>query len=267
MLDTRVDERDYKLLEKDKYTFFVLGRVMGGQCELLLTDHEKLIICFTCAPYPVWIWTPDEASDADMERTYQIAVKHSLLSGEYHVNLKYDLANYFIKRAAADGKRLSISLDMYAYDCHELIKPTAADGFIHQCNDDDLEELVDFLDLFHEETGVDKTDRDSYRAHAKTYIDTGNMYFWSNTQGCHVASCKFAPNGNMASINLVFTRPAFRRKHYAENLVYQVTKLAMDAGYIPMLYTDANYIASNACYEKIGYILRGKLCTISEKEE
>ena len=66
----------------------------------------------------------------------------------------------------------------------------------------------------------------------------------------------------MASLNLVYTRPAFRRKHYAENLVYQVTKLAMDGGYVPMLYTDADYAASNACYEKIGYVLRGKLCTI-----
>lgn len=26
-----------------------------------------------------------------------------------------------------------------------------------------------------------------------------------------------------------------------------------------MLYTDADYVASNACYEKIGYVLRGKV--------
>lgn len=42
----------------------------------------------------------------------------------------------------------------------------------------------------------------------------------------------------------------------------QVSKMAKDAGYMPMLYTDADYAASNACYEKIGYVLRGKLCTI-----
>ncbi len=27
-------------------------------------------------------------------------------------------------------------------------------------------------------------------------------------------------------------------------------------------FTDADYKASNACYEKIGYVLRGKLCSI-----
>ncbi|MBR3142376.1 MAG: GNAT family N-acetyltransferase [Clostridiales bacterium] len=66
-----------------------------------------------------------------------------------------------------------------------------------------------------------------------------------------------------ASIGLVYTCDEYRRRHYAEHLVYQVTKIAQDAGYLPMLYTDADYAASNACYEKIGYILRGKLCTIS----
>ena len=41
-----------------------------------------------------------------------------------------------------------------------------------------------------------------------------------------------------------------------------MTKIAEANGFLPMLYTDADYVASNACYEKIGYILRGKLCTI-----
>ena len=67
----------------------------------------------------------------------------------------------------------------------------------------------------------------------------------------------------MASIGLVFTRTEYRRHHYAEHLVYEVSKIAKEEGYLPMLYTDADYVASNKCYEKLGYILRGKLCTIS----
>lgn len=262
-MDSFVDERDYKILENDKYTFFVLGRIMGGKCELLLTDHKRLIICFTKNPYPVWIWTPDDASEEDMDRAYQLAAEHCLLDGEHRFNLKYELANYFIKKAAEDNKKMSISLNMYAYDCPELRKPTViADGSIHQCISDDLDELTDFLNLFHKETGIDQKDRDGYRLDAELHINAGNMYFWKDKYGNNVASCKYGPNGNMAGINLVFTRPAFRRKHYAENLVYQVSKLAMEAGYIPMLYTDADYTASNACYEKIGYVLKGKLCTI-----
>ena len=51
-------------------------------------------------------------------------------------------------------------------------------------------------------------------------------------------------------------------EHFAEHLVYQVTMMAKEEGYTPMLYTNADYTASNSCYEKIGYVLQGKLCTI-----
>ena len=262
-MDNFVDERDYKLLETEIHTFFVLSRIMGGKCELVLTDHERLIICYSCSPYPVWIWTADGATEADMERAYKLAKEHSFLDGSHRINLKYELAHYFIKRAATDNKKLSIFRNMFAYDCPKLIKPTViADGAIHHCGQEDTDELADFLDSFCSETEIDQADRDTYRLQAEAHIDAGNMYFWKDGHGRSVGCCKFVPNRSFASVNLVFTRPEFRRKHYAENLVYQVTRIVMDAGYIPLLYTDADYNASNACYEKIGYVFRGKLCTI-----
>ena len=100
MMDTYIDERDYKLLDSDKYTFFVLKRIMGGKCALLLTDHERLILCFTGHPFPVWIWTADDASGEEMERAYQLAKEKNLLTGEYHFNIKYSLAEYFITKTS-----------------------------------------------------------------------------------------------------------------------------------------------------------------------
>ena len=263
MMDTYVDERDYKLLETDKYTFFVLEKIMGGECKLLLSDHERLILCFTGHPFPVWIWTADDASEEEMEKAYLLAKEKELLVGKHHFNTKYSLAKYFIRRAGEDGFELKITTNMYAYDCLNLVRPeTEAKGNIYRCEMKDLDEVVDFLEMFHEEIGIDQKDNQGYREDAEAFICSGNMFFWKDDQERSVASCKYAPNGNIASIGLVFTRPEFRRKHYAENLVYQVTKKVKEEGYMPMLYTDADYVASNACYEKIGYVLRGKLCTI-----
>ena len=263
MMDNYVDERDYKLLEADKYTFFVLKRIMGGVCKLLLSDHKSLILCFTGQPFPVWIWTPDDASEEEMESAYRLAKENELLSGEYRFNVKYSLAEYFIKRAAEEGCKLLITINMYAYDCLDPKEPEIkADGAIHRCDINDVEELVTFLEKFHNEIGIDRKDVQGYQADAVNFIKSGNMFFWKDSQDNSVASCKYGPNGDMASINLVYTCPQNRRKHYAENLVYQVTMKAKEAGYVPMLYTDADYMASNACYEKIGYVLRGKLCTI-----
>ena len=262
-MDNFVDERDYKLIEVDKYTFFVLGRIMGGQSTLLLSDHEKLIICFTGNPFPVWIWTPDNASQADLERAYTVAKENGLMDGAHRFNIKYELAEYFIKRAAKDGLMLNIETNMFAYDNPNPIAPeTVCDGALHKCVGDDEDIIVEFMDLFHNELDIDKESLEAYRERAKQNIEKGSLYLWKNAEGKPVASCSYNPNGEMASIGLVYTKKEHRRKHYAEHLVYEVTKIAGANGYLPMLYTDADYVASNACYEKIGYILRGKLCTI-----
>ena len=268
-MDTFVDERDQKLLEADKYTFAVLRRIMNGETEILLSDHENVIICFTGHPYPVWIWTPDSATAEDMERVYLLAKDKGFLNGEYHFNIKYDLAEFFMKRAGEDGLKMRIGINMFAYDCPDPIEPTVkAEGAIHRCTMDDLDELVDIIVQFHVETEIDQQTREEYVEGAKGILqsETEKMFFWKDAEGNTVASCKTVPSGELASINLVFTYPEHRRKHYAENLVYQVTKMDRDEGYIPMLYTDANYVASNACYEKIGYILRGKLCSIEPEK-
>ena len=257
------DERDLKLLDNDRYTFFVLRRILGGDCKLLISDHEKLIICYTGEPFPVWIWTRDEAKEDEMEKAYTLALENGLLDGKHTFNLKYDLAQYFIKKASKDGISLKILINMFAYDCPEPVAPTdKCDGSIYRCSENDVDELISFLDLFHKEIGIDQKDMEGYRKDAIAFIDTGRMFLWKDESGKNVASAKYAPNGDMASINLVYTRNECRRKHYAQNLVYQVTMLAKKEGYLPMLYTNADYIASNACYEKIGYVLRGKLCTI-----
>ena len=83
------DEKDYKLLENDKYTFNVLRRIMGGKNELLLMDHEKLIICFSNNPYPIWIWTPDEATEEEKEKAYELVKENDLLTNDHTFNMKY----------------------------------------------------------------------------------------------------------------------------------------------------------------------------------
>ena len=102
-MDSFVDERDYKLLESDKYTFFVMRKIMGGPLELLLSDHKRLIICYTGHPYPVWIWTPDDAAEDELEQAYQLAKENGLLDGKHSFNIKYDLATYFMEQAAKEG--------------------------------------------------------------------------------------------------------------------------------------------------------------------
>ena len=266
-MDSFVDERDYRLIENDKYTFFVLGKIMGEKCRVLLTDHERIIICHSENPYPVWIWTPDNVSENEMESIYNVINEKFSQGRRFTFNLKYNLAEYLINKAKKDGIDFSIKINMFAYDCPEPIKPDdRIDGKIHECTMDDVDEIVEIYNLFSNETGIDKQSIEDYRDKAEYSVKNKNLFFWEDATGKHVASCTYRPNGTLASLGLVYTRMNYRRKHYAENLVYLVSMKAHEEGYMPMLYTNADYAASNACYEKVGYKLRGKLCTISVVE-
>ena len=261
-MDPFTDERDDLLLEKDRITFSVLKQIMKN-CQYVSSNHEKLIICFSCLPFPVWIWTADDATEEEKEKAYQLTMRRFPPEEAYSYNLKYELAEYFIERSLEEGKKLSIQINMYAYDCPQPVRPKEkAEGCLHRCTEEDIDILVEFMDLFHREIGIDQQSLVSYRKTAEEDVRNGYLYFWKNNDGKPVASCHYRPNGSMASIGLVYTRKEDRRHHYAQNLVYQVTKIAMEQGYLPVLYTVANYLASNACYEEIGYRLRGKLCTI-----
>lgn len=270
-IDTFADERDFKLLEQDRFTFFVLKRVLALPCELILSDHERLIICLSSNPFPVWIWTADDATPQEMEKAYQLMKEKGFLDGTHTFNMKYPLAEYFIKKASEESSinpglaQFSIKKNMFAYDNPKPLQPASAtsiDGKLWQCQISDLDELFEMTCDFHKETNVPMSDKDEARAKIEQGIKDGLYYFWQNSDGKNVGCCIYRPNGDLASLGAVYTRPEYRRRHYAENFVYQVTKIAQDKGFLPMLYTDADYTASNACYEKIGYILRGKLCTI-----
>ncbi len=62
-MDSFVNEEDFALLRQDYYTFEVLARILKGECELIRSNHENLLICHSESHYPVWIWTPDNVAD------------------------------------------------------------------------------------------------------------------------------------------------------------------------------------------------------------
>jgi len=265
-MDHFADERDFRLLEADRYTFAVLSRVLHEPCSCLLTDHERFILCHTVMPYPVWLWTPDDLTPAEKERVWQLASGTLSPAEGFRYNLKYDLAEYFIGRTRETGGDLRIATNMFAYDCPAAIAPEApADGHLHICVPEDTDEAAQMIHEFHNAVAADQQGLESCRLKAAQHISRNAFFFWKDASGAVTACCSFNANGDLGCVGSVYTRPAFRRRHYAQHLVYQVTQLIAGQGLTPMLYTDADYAASNACYEKIGYVLRGKLCTIAAR--
>ena len=88
------------------------------------------------------------------------------------------------------------------------------------------------------------------------------LFAWRKDSGEIVSLTARGDQPPYSKITSVYTLPQHRRKGYAINLVYAVTETILADGLIPILYTDAGYAASNACYQKIGYQQVGSLCSI-----
>ena len=264
LMDSFVNEKDFVLLNQDHYTFEVLARILKGECDLIRSNHENLLLCHSESHYPVWIWTSNNAADEVKKTAWELVRSLRPLGSGYRYNLKYELAEYFIEKAAGEGVDAGISMNMFVYDCPSPIPPdTVSDGKIYVCTADDEEEAAAIIPYLYRETGDEEPPYEQCLEKVRYYIADKGFFFWKNKNGKTVACCSCKLNNRFASISSVFTFPDERRKHYAQNLVYQVTRKVSETGYMPMLYTDADYQASNACYEKIGYILRGKLCTVA----
>ena len=89
------------------------------------------------------------------KNAYELVRENGLLKNSHTFNLKYDLADYFISRSFEDATNLSIKINMFAYDCPNLKEPHIwADGELHRCVPEDMDELIEFIDSFHKETGI-----------------------------------------------------------------------------------------------------------------
>ncbi|MBQ2247247.1 MAG: GNAT family N-acetyltransferase [Tidjanibacter sp.] len=262
-MDSFVNEHDFLLLSQDHYTFEVLTRILKGECELIRSNHENLILCHSESPYPVWIWTPDNAAEEVKNNAWELVCNLCPLGKGYRYNLKNELAEYFVQKAAAEGVDAGIVMKLFVYDCPSSIAPaTIAEGRIHCCTTVDEEEAAAIIPYFYTEVGEEAPPYEHCREKARDHIAGKGFFFWKNNNGKTVACCSYKPNDTHAVISSVYTFPDERRRHYAQNLVYQVTRKVAEMGYVPILCTNADSLASNACYEKIGYTLRGKLCSV-----
>ncbi|MBR0463629.1 MAG: GNAT family N-acetyltransferase [Clostridia bacterium] len=248
---------DKSLLMAERYTFSVLRRILDAPCDKIITDDHDFILCRSEKPFPVWVWTRDGALEETLEAVYRITVEQ-WPGSEYRYNMKYETASYFIARGH------SLELNMMTYDCPAPIAPEdRISGAPRLAVMEDLNVLTGYMTAFHDEIAQDRRSAEETRRSTAEKIGSGQLHIWEDA-GRIVCVCGHhtAMADGLCSVGPVYTPPEARRRHYAQHLVYYVTRLIVDRGLMPVLYTDADYAPSNSCYKKIGYELKGTLCTI-----
>lgn len=245
-----------KLLEGDAVTYSVLIQILQGSCMDIYTDQENTVICYSCPPFPVWVWCRDMEKIEDIAR----CLKESFpLEKGFFWNLNAELLDrlrewdaYFCQAKPEMGL-LSYRLDTINSIDHPC------DGGMTLAGEEDIPFLTGvWHDMSMEMEGFDLSPQQCEEK-VRNCVERKTLFTWRNDAGEIVALTAKVDNGPYSRITSVYTLPEHRRKGYAIHLVHKVTETILADGLVPTLYTDANYRASNACYRKIGYQEVGNL--------
>lgn len=253
-----------KLLDGDVITYSVLRKILSGVCTDIYTDGEGFIIAYSAPPYPVWVWCRNE-EDADAVRQITRCLKTQFpLEQGFEVILSYELRwklaeedGYF---AAAREKMglLSYRLDTLAPE------PPRCEGDMRLVSPQELEALIPHWIAMHVEMEGRQIPPERAMETMTRMAGEKRLFAWCDAAGDIVALCARADQMPYGKVTSVYTLPEHRRRGYCRNLVYRVTKQMLDDGFTPILYTDAAYAASNACYQKIGYRQIGRLTSMEQ---
>lgn len=255
------DVIDCKLLVNDEVTFSVLVSILQNECTSIFTNHESVIICHSLNPYPVWIWCKDEKNIEDMVKIAACLKEEFPLEKDYTYNLSYEVLER-LKAMDSYFENVEIKVNLLSYQLNKMNEiHVPCDGDICLARKEELEYLTKLWhDLCLEMEGSDH-DKEHCRKRVLAHLAEGQLYTWRNENDKIVAiTARTAVQGR--KISAVYTLPEYRRRGYAINLVSKVTEYILQDGAVPILYTDADYGASNECYKKIGYEVVGSLCTV-----
>lgn len=251
-----------ELLREKEITYSVLIRILRGDCTDIFTDHESVMVCYSAPPWPVWVWCRDAEDMAAVTEIAQCLKAHFPLEQGYDIIMSHTLLEklrendgYF--RSAGEG----MGLLSYRLDQLESID-YPCEGFMSLVREEEIPSLIGVRHNMSMEMEGRELTPEHCEATLRRQVGEKSLFAWRGASGEIVALTARGDQPPYSKITSVYTLPQHRRKGCAINLVHGVTKGILADGLIPILYTDAGYTASNACYQKIGYRQVGSLCSI-----
>ncbi len=247
--------------QKDKYKFYIALKILKDNQAKIYSDEENYAIMQMSANLPIWIWTKDQINYSCCAEIIEI------LNLYYNKKAKITCKKEFYNLLVDHKIKVDNYFEMGTLYCKSPIAPREFKGKMEQAQLRDL----DILSQYWYDDYVEMEDENYSLKQAqdlmKEMIEEGNFYVLRNQDHKIVCMARYTCIDDVASLNKVYTPIEERRKGYCANLIYHLSKMLLEKGITPMLYTDYNYIPSNKAYINVGYIKDGSLATFYLKED
>lgn len=259
MIDKNSKVFELEEFQKDKYKFNLIYLMLESDTAFFISDEESYIVGRGTVGYPTWIWTKDGITRDKVLEVEEVLKQYLTDNDKDKFTCKKELYNYFLE----DNLEFLNKEDYFEMGflyCREGKKPRDTDGKISRVFEDELDVIANYWYLDCQEMNdYSPITMEQAIKDAREMIESGNLYVWRNKQDKIVCMGTYKENAGQARIGHVYTPVEERGHAYAANLIYEITKILLEQGLVPLLYTDYNYVASNKAYINAGYIDTGIL--------
>lgn len=254
---------DKSKFDQDKEEFHLFYK-MTGKDSMFLSDNATYCLGRGNEDLPTWVWTEDNLSLEKVKEVEDLLKLHYLVLDENKLTCKKELYDYLKN----DLTGLKDYFEMGFLVCEDLNSVNLAHGRFDRPNYGDKTTLARFwYENCQEMEYNDKVTFEEALETADDFLKNENFYVWRNPEEKAVSMGCFTVTNNQAKLSHVYTPETERCRGYCTSLVYCLTKKALEAGMVPLLYTDLNYEASNHVYKKVGYKEKGMLVNFTAPKQ
>ena len=239
---------------------------------LPIIGRDKSSLCFQSdsywigrndPKYPTWVWTKKSISKEKLQELKTIIEEHYLEPGENKFTSSKEIYEELSK-----SFKTNHYFEMGYLECKELKEVPLQEGFMDKPKYSDITTLAKYWKESCEELPTERNiSLEDALKEVEEWMKEDNFYVWRSKTGKIVSMASFEIESSTAKISHVFTNREKRGKGYCKSLIHELTKNLLEKGYIPMLYTDYQYPASNRAYKKVGFQEKGMLINYTIEKE
>lgn len=251
------------LLEKEWLNCLMVGNCLEGQkvgtegwmlAKVAQNERTELVMLYR-KPWKLIMYSPIENISDELYKfaAEEVYKQDNNLLG---VNAETEIANKFAKYYCQISKkeyRLQKPMKILVLEKILPLKKTN-EAIFRKATEKDKQILIEYIKEFYKEALGQEMPDEEVNKKFKSYLEKG--YYVLEKESKIVAQAVIGRELMKGQcISGVYTPKEERRKGYAYNLVYELSKKSLKEGAdYCVLYTDAENPISNYIYEKIGYV-------------
>ncbi|MBR3210313.1 MAG: GNAT family N-acetyltransferase [Bacilli bacterium] len=249
--------KDIESFQNEKDMFYIISLISKGEDPQLISDLNNYVIARSDVGYPIWIWTKEDLSK-EKEKEILSELNVFFEKGENKFTSKKEIYDLLKKKYETLNE-----LEMGFLSCEEAVKPLKGKGIFVKPNYADKVTLAEYWRDNLKELYKKTITQWEALEEIENWLEEKKFYVLKDASGEIVCMAGYSIVDDLAKITHVYTPRDERRKGYCQYLIYSLSKMLLEEGYKPILYTDYQYEASNRAYQKVGFKDQGTLMNYS----